>query len=94
MHINFVPDTFSINPAEQLILPMPAESVLYPAKRIRNLFSSLWQKLPVLEGSSLWSMAYEEYGDCEKWRVIAKANGLLNPLQIYPGQVLKIPALQ
>lgn len=48
----------------------------------------------VLEGSSLWSMAYEEYGDCEKWRVIAKANGLLNPLQIYPGQVLKIPALQ
>ncbi len=48
----------------------------------------------VVEGSSLWSMAYEEYGDCEKWRVIAKANGLLNPLQIYPGQVLKIPALQ
>lgn len=48
----------------------------------------------VLEGSSLWSMAYEEYGDCEKWRLIAKANGILNPLQIYPGQVLKIPALQ
>lgn len=47
----------------------------------------------VLEGTSLWNIAYEEYGDCEKWRVIAKANGLLNPLKIYPGQVLKIPAL-
>ena len=47
----------------------------------------------VIEGSSLWNIAYDEYGDCEKWRVIAKANGLLNPLNIYPGQVLKIPAL-
>ena len=47
----------------------------------------------VVEGSSLWNIAYEEYGDCGKWRLIAKANGLLNPLNIYPGQVLKIPAL-
>ena len=47
----------------------------------------------VVEGSSLWNIAYEQYGDCGKWRLIAKANGLLNPLNIYPGQVLKIPAL-
>ncbi len=45
------------------------------------------------EGMSLWMLAYQEYGDCEKWRVIAKANGLLNPLDLKPGQVLKIPAL-
>lgn len=47
----------------------------------------------VVEGMSLWSLAYEEYDDCEKWRVIAKANHIMNPLDILPGQVLKIPAL-
>lgn len=41
----------------------------------------------------LWNLALEEYGDQAQWRTIAKANGILNPLDIYPGQVLKIPAL-
>ncbi len=47
----------------------------------------------VTAGMQLWNLALEEYGDQEAWRVIAKANGILNPLDIYPGQVLKIPAL-
>ena len=47
----------------------------------------------IVEGMSLWSLAYEEYGDCEKWREIAKANGLMSPLDIRPGQVIKVPAL-
>lgn len=47
----------------------------------------------ITEGMSLWSIAYEEYGDCEKWRVIAKANQLMSPLDIQAGQVLRIPAL-
>lgn len=48
----------------------------------------------IVEGMSLWALAYEEYDDCEKWRVIAKANHLMNPLDIVPGQVIKIPALE
>ena len=47
----------------------------------------------VIEGMSLWAIAAREYNDAEKWRVIAKANGIMNPLDIYPGQVLSIPAL-
>ena len=47
----------------------------------------------IVEGMSLWSIAYEEYGDCEKWREIAKANNIMNPLDIRPGQVIQIPAL-
>lgn len=47
----------------------------------------------VIEGMSLWAIAYEEYGDCEKWRVIAKANNLMSPLDIVPGQVIRIPAI-
>ncbi len=48
----------------------------------------------VVEGMSLWSIAYEEYDDCEKWRVIANANNLMNPLDIRPGQIIKVPALE
>lgn len=45
------------------------------------------------QGMSLWALAYEEYGDPELWRLIAKANNIKNPLHLEVGQVLKIPAL-
>ena len=48
----------------------------------------------MVQGSSLWKIAYEEYDDCEKWRLIADANGIPNPLYIKPGCVLKVPALK
>lgn len=48
----------------------------------------------IVEGMSLWSLAYEEYDDCEKWRIIARANHIMNPLDVVPGQVVKIPALE
>ncbi|RGY98569.1 LysM peptidoglycan-binding domain-containing protein [Clostridium sp. AM58-1XD] len=48
----------------------------------------------VIQGSSLWKIAYEEYDDCEKWKLIAEANGIQNPLDIRPGCVLKVPALK
>lgn len=45
------------------------------------------------QGESLWSIAAKEYEDPEQWRVIAIENGILNPLNIYPGQILKLPPL-
>lgn len=47
----------------------------------------------VREDYSIWDMAAKEYGDISKWRIIAKANGISDPLHIAPGTVLKIPAL-
>lgn len=47
-----------------------------------------------VEGMSLWLLAYEEYDDCEKWRRIARANHIMNPLDLVPGQVIKVPALE
>lgn len=48
----------------------------------------------VQEGMSLWKIAWDEYGDCERWKDIAAYNGLMNPLDLCPGQVLKLPALK
>lgn len=44
-------------------------------------------------GDQLWNFAWEEYGDPGQWRVIADENGIMNPLSIKPGQVIKLPAL-
>lgn len=48
----------------------------------------------VQAGMSLWRMAWDEYGDCERWKDIASCNGLMNPLDVSPGQMLKLPALK
>ena len=48
----------------------------------------------VSEGEYLWNYANEEYDSPDMWRVIAKANGIMNPLDIRPGQIIKIPALK
>lgn len=48
----------------------------------------------VTEGTTLWKLAWEEYGDCNLWVEIAKYNNLMNPLDIRPGQVLCLPALK
>jgi hypothetical protein len=45
------------------------------------------------ESSSLWLLAYEEYGDPEQWKVIAKANGISNPLDIKAGMQVLLPPI-
>lgn len=45
------------------------------------------------EDESLWSIARKEYGDEGKWRHIAAANRIMNPLEIPVGTVLKVPAI-
>lgn len=47
----------------------------------------------VIAGEQLWNLAAQAYGDPEQWRVIATENGLMDPLDIQPGQVMKLPAL-
>lgn len=47
----------------------------------------------IREDYSIWDMAKNEYGDISKWKVIARANNISNPLEIPPGTIVKIPAL-
>ncbi len=47
----------------------------------------------VKDGDSIHSVAYEAYGDATKWRVIADANGIDDPLRIRRGTSLTIPKL-
>jgi hypothetical protein len=46
----------------------------------------------VIEGDSLATIAYTEYGDPKLWRAIAVANGIDDPLAIRPGDELLVPS--
>ncbi|MBO6303389.1 MAG: hypothetical protein J6N15_13220 [Ruminiclostridium sp.] len=45
------------------------------------------------EDNSIWNMAQKEYGNVREWRRIADANGIMNPLDIPVGKVLKVPSI-
>jgi nucleoid-associated protein YgaU len=45
------------------------------------------------EGDAVWLYAANEYGDPEKWRVIADHNQLDNPRIVAPGTKLELPPL-
>jgi nucleoid-associated protein YgaU len=47
----------------------------------------------VQAGDSLASLAFRQYGDAGQWRVIADANGIVDPGQLIPGTVLVFPPL-
>jgi len=43
------------------------------------------------EGDSLQSVAFREYGDATRWRALAAANGIDDPLRVAPGTRLLLP---
>jgi nucleoid-associated protein YgaU len=46
----------------------------------------------VREGDSLPSIAYASYGSATRWRPIALANRIVDPLDLPAGRTLLIPA--
>lgn len=65
------------------------------SKRKRPFESPDRTKVQVIhEGEQLWNYAWQEYGDAGRWREIAVANGIRNPLDVFPGMAICLPALR
>jgi Contractile injection system tube protein/LysM domain len=47
----------------------------------------------IKDGDSLQSIAHRSYGDPNRWRLIAEANGIDNPLHLRRGTPLNLPRL-
>jgi len=47
----------------------------------------------IRQGDSLQSIAFSAYGDPNRWRSIAEANGIDDPLRLVRGQVISLPAV-
>lgn len=56
----------------------------------RSLARKIWRVSP---GESLDFIAFQEYGDPALWKHIAATNNLSNPMDLRPGQVLKLVPL-
>jgi hypothetical protein len=48
----------------------------------------------VQPGETLDRISARYYGDSTRWRLVASANGLEDPLAVQPGQVLSIPRIE
>jgi hypothetical protein len=48
----------------------------------------------VRDGDTLPSISYQTYGDATRWRAIAEANGVDNPLHLRRGSALSLPKLE
>lgn len=46
----------------------------------------------LVDGDTLPSVAYAEYGDPALWRALAEANGVDDPMRLTPGTTLLVPA--
>jgi len=58
-------------------------------------FSANYVKRYVVHrGDTLAGIAHRHYGDAARWRPIAEANGIDDPLRLVPGRVLVIPAIE
>lgn len=72
------------------------KSLLNPSdnKRVSPFESPDRTKVRILhEKEQLWHYAWTEYGDVERWREIAAANNISNPLMLKPGTAIRLPAL-
>ncbi len=72
------------------------KSLLNPddSKRLSPFESPDRTKVRLLrEKEQLWHYAWQEYGDAERWREIAAANGIADPLTVEAGMIIRLPAL-
>src|SRR5688500_18584854 len=86
-------------------LGMPLRARLNVTFKGHDLLQDLVASIPLLsadrakrrvfkQGDSLQRIAAEEYADPRKWRPIAEASGIDNPLTIWTGQGLTVPMLK
>lgn len=69
-------------------------SVAFAVRRRELHSADVAKTRTVRRNDTLQSLAAEEYNDATQWRLIAKANGIVNPRDLQPGMVLMIPKLQ
>jgi nucleoid-associated protein YgaU len=48
----------------------------------------------VLPGETLDRISARYYGDSNRWRLLARANGIEDPLAIRPGSLLSVPRME
>lgn len=69
----------------------PDETLLLERKKYQYVKSVKDKYYTVVQGDTLWNIAFSKYGDSKKWAIIADANNIENPLELQVGTSLLIP---
>lgn len=79
-----------------LNLSLEGEEKKVEQKAKQNTFSSpnRTKERMLTEGDQLWMLAQQEYDDPALWKVIAEANGILNPRKMNRAMALKVPSIK
>lgn len=78
----------SVEPRKLTVVAEPTSNTEIATKDATAISESSYT---VVKGDDLWHIAVRAYGEGYKWSEIAKANKLVNPNLIHPGNVLTIP---
>ncbi len=65
----------------------------YPGQNPTTMGTPGYRRRVVKEGETIDWIAFEEYGDSARWRIIADANRMDEPHQLKPGQIISIAPL-
>ncbi|MBN8592384.1 MAG: LysM peptidoglycan-binding domain-containing protein [Anaerolineae bacterium] len=88
----FLPDGTPVRATASCTFEQFQEGALQ-AKLLNLMSSDVDKAHTVQRGETLSSIAARHYDDPGQWRVIAKANQIINPRELSPGQRLIIPKL-
>lgn len=87
----FKPDGTPLRANVTVTLQQVADSDVMPAQNPTSR-SEPRRTWVVQQGQRLDWIAHMEYGDSSRWRLIADANGIADPMSLRAGQVLVLPA--
>jgi len=90
----FLPTGTAVRSTVQISLQQVSDELDLPAQNPTSGGGIAPQTRRLDAGDRLDIIAFEAYGDSNKWRQIAQANGIEDPLRLRPGQLIMIPPME
>lgn len=90
----FAPGGTPVQAKVTLVIVGEERSVIQQSTQQPNESPDRTKERTLAQGDQLWMIAGQEYDDPGRWKVIAEANGILNPRRLERAMVLKVPSIQ
>lgn len=90
----FAPGGTPVQARVQLVIVGEERAVIQQSTQQPNESPNRTKERTLAQGDQLWMIAGQEYDDPGQWKVIAEANGILNPRRLERAVVLKVPSIK
>lgn len=90
----FAPGGTPVQAKVTLVIVGEERAVIQQSAQQPNESPDRTKERTLAQGDQLWMIAGQEYDDPGQWKVIARANGILNPRKLERAMVLKVPSIK